>query len=134
MATNKTNEFRLQGRVGYVEIKYTENKTNSDKVTVYTTINLGVRKTTGLSSEEDKNWDNFFITFFNTSTNNTAERLADSVKKGDYIRVVGKLSENKYEITTENGEKKEKSEIQLIGYGFKKQRYDEMEQEWVDLV
>lgn len=133
MATNKTNEFRLQGRVGYVDIKYTENKTNPDKATVYTTINLGVRKTTGLSSDEDKNWDNFFITFFNTSTNNIAERLADSVKKGDYIRVVGKLSENKYEITTENGEKKEKSEIQLIGYGFKKQRYDEMEQEWVDI-
>ncbi len=133
MATNKPNEFRLQGRVGYIEIKYTESKVNPDKATVYTTINLGVKKTTGLSSDEDKNWDNFFMTFFNTSTNNIAERLADSVKKGDYIRVVGKLSENKYEITTENGEKKEKSEIQLIGYGFKKQRYDEMEQEWVDI-
>ena len=132
MTEKKPNIFRLQGRVGYVDIKYTENKTDPNKATVYTKINLGVRKTENLNSEEEKNWDNFFITFFNTARSNTAERLADTVKKGDYIRVVGKLSENKYEITTEDGEKKEKSETQLTGYGFKKLIWDDMEQEWID--
>jgi len=127
---NKVNEFRLQGRVGYIDIQYTENKSDKEKVTVYTNINLGIRKTENLNSDEDKNWDNFFITFFNTSRDNTAERLANTVKKGDYIRAVGKIKENRY---MPEGQEKEKSEIQLIGYGFKKQVYDDMEQEWVDV-
>lgn len=120
-----TNKFEMQGRVSYIDIQF---KDKNDKLTVYTTINLGVKKSDNVGNEE-KNWDNFFITFFNTVKTQTAEKLREQIKEGDYIRVVGKLKENRY---VPNGTDKEKSEIQLIGYGFKKQRYDEWEQKWVD--
>ena len=119
-----TNTFELQGRVGYIDIKYKDN----DKGTVYTTLNIGVKKTEAGGENED--WDNFFVTFFNTAKRNTAELLADKVTKGDYIRVVGKLTENKYK---PEGAEQEKSEIQLIGYGFRKQKYDDMKQAWIDI-
>ena len=126
------NKFELQGRVGYIDIQYAENQAQN-KVTIYTKINLGIKKAEGASDNDAKNWDNVFITFFNTSKSNVAERLAETVKKGDYIRCVGKITENRYKITTAAGEEKEKSEIQLTGSGFKKQIYDEMQQGWIDV-
>ncbi len=120
------NKFELQGRVGFIDIVYKDN----DKGTVYTTVNLGIKKNESGNSNDEKNWDNVFITFFNTEKRKTAEILAEKVKKGDYIRVVGKISENRY---TPEGSDKEKSEVKLIGFGFKKQEYDEMQLEWVDI-
>lgn len=125
-----TNKFELQGRVGYIDIQYKENSANKDKLTCLTKINLGVKKSESANGNDEKNWDNVFITFFNTSKSNTAEKLAEKVSKGDYIRVVGKISENRYK---PEGSEEEKSEIQLIGYGFRKQKYDDMAQEWVDV-
>ena len=117
------NKFELQGRVGYIKIDYVANE-ETGKTTVYTTVGLGVKK-----NENGNNWDNFFITFFNRRK--TAEILADSVKKGDYIRVVGRLSESRYLNPKYSDE--ERSETRLIGFGYKKQEYDEMAQEWVDV-
>ena len=79
------NSFRLIGRVGWLETKYTENGT------CITTINLGVKK-------NKTDYENFFIKFLNSAESKVkiAEIIADKVRKGDYIRVTGSLSIDKF--------------------------------------
>ena len=122
------NEFKLLGRVGWIDIQYKENR-NSDLPTVITKINLGV-KSPKKDSEGKNVWDNFFITFFNKKNHPTAEILGEEVKEGDYIRVNGKLAISSF---TPPGREKPVQSIQLLGWGYKKVRFDEEAKKFVDI-
>lgn len=114
---SKSNEFKLLGRVGKIDMSYKESGT------VLTKISLGVKNS-------KKEYENFWITFFNTKNRPTAELLGEEVKEGDYIRVDGALSINSY--TPEGRENPVKS-IQLIGWGFKKVQFDTEKKKFVDI-
>lgn len=122
------NRVELMGRVGYIECKFIDN----DKGSVKTDLNIGIKKENA-TGKDDNDWDNFFVTFWNTDKRKTAEIIAEEIKKGDYVRIVGKLVENRY-IPKDLEQKKEneRSEINVIGYGFKKMRFDDFEQTWVE--
>ncbi len=64
----KKNRIDLMERVGYIKCKFIDN----DKGSVKTDINLGIKKNS-LSDKDEKNWDNVFITFWNTEKRKTAE-------------------------------------------------------------
>jgi len=119
------NEFKLLGRVGKLDIEYKE---NGDRATVITKISLGVKK--GKDSNGNAQYENFYITFFNKKNHATAELLAEDVKEGDYIRVEGKLSINKY---YPQGSDKAKYSMQLIGWGYKKVKWDSTLNKFVDI-
>jgi single-stranded DNA-binding protein len=110
------NEVKLLGRVGKIEIEYKENGT------VITTVNLGVKN-------RKKEYDNFYITFFNTKNKDTAELLADQVKEGDYIRITGELTVDKF--TPKNSDKAV-YKTKLIGWGYKKVRWNDEKRTFVD--
>ena len=114
---SKSNEFKLLGRVGKLEMKYTESGT------VLAKINIGIKN-------YKKEYENSWIAFFNTKNNPTAELLGEEVKEGDYIRVSGALSINSY--TPDDREKPVKS-IQLIGWGYKKVKWDSDKKKFIDL-
>lgn len=115
------NSFRLIGRVGWLETKYTENGT------CITTINLGVKK-------NKTDYENFFIKFLNRAESKvkTAEIVADKVRKGDYIRVTGSLSIDKF-IPKNSTDGKEIEKLSLIGRGYKPVRFDEEKRTFVDV-
>ncbi len=122
------NRVELMGRVGYIECKFIDN----DKGSVKTDLNIGIKKENA-TGNDDKDWDNFFVTFWNTDKRKTAEIIAEEIKKGDYVRIVGKLVENRYiPKDLEQIKENERSEINVIGYGFKKMRFDDFEQTWVE--
>ncbi len=112
-----TNQFTLLGRVGWIDMKY------SEKGVGVTSINLGVKK-------NKENWDNFFIKFFNTQKNELADKVMNSVRVGDYISVSGKLSESKF---TPANSTKEVSQVGLVGWKFEKVMYDELSGDFVPL-
>jgi len=112
-----TNKFELLGRVGHIDIEYKESGT------VITQISLGVKNI-------KKEYENFYITFFNTKKSETAEKLADEVKEGDYIRVIGALSMNKY---TPQGAEKPKFTLKLIGWGYKKVQWNSEKSTYEDV-
>lgn len=114
-----SNSFELIGRIGWMDMIYL------DSGTAVTTINLGVKK--------DKNtYENFFIKFINSanSKNRTAEKLAENHKTGDYIRVKGSLSIDKF--TPKNADK-EIEKISLLGWGFKPVVFDEETKKFIDV-
>lgn len=117
------NEFKLLGRVGWLDIKY------KDSGSVITKINLGV-KTSKKDAENKAIWENFFITFFNKKNHPTAELLGEEVHEGDYIRVEGKLTISSF---TPTGQDKPVQNIQLLGWGYKKVRFDEGLKKFVDI-
>ena len=122
------NRVELMGRVGYIECKFIDN----DKGSVKTDLNIGIKKENA-TGKDDNDWDNFFVTFWNTDKRKTAEIIAEEIKKGDYVRIVGKLVENRYiPKDLEQIKENERSEINVIGYGFKKMRFDDFEQTWVE--
>lgn len=122
------NKVELFGRVGYIEIKYIDN----DKGSVKTDVLLGIKKDV-LSQKEEDNYENFFVTFWNTEKRPTAEIISDRIKKGDYIRIVGKLVENRYiPKDLEQIKENEKTEINVVGYCFKKMIFDDFENTWVE--
>lgn len=117
------NEFKLLGRVGWIDIQYKESGS------VLTKINLGV-KTSKKDADGKSIWENFFITFFNKKNHPTAELLGDEVHEGDYIRVEGKLTISSF---TPPGKDKPVQNIQLLGWGYKKVRFDEGLKKFVDV-
>lgn len=122
------NRVELMGRVGYIECKFIDN----DKGSVKTDLNIGIKKESA-TGNDDNDWDNFFVTFWNTDKRKTAEIIAEEIKKGDYVRIVGKLVENRYiPKGLEQKKENERSEINVIGFGFKKMRFDDFEQTWVE--
>lgn len=84
----------------------------------------------GKDSSGNAQYENFYITFFNKKNHPTAEILAETVKEGDYIRVEGKLSMNKY---YPQGSDKPKYSMQLLGWGFKKVKWDSSLNKFVDI-
>lgn len=112
-----TNSFELLGRVGHIDIDYRETGT------VVTTISLGLKNSKG-------EYENFYITFLNTKKLATAEQLADEVKEGDYIRVNGSLTMNKY---TPQGSDKPKFSLRLMGWGYKKVQWNSTKKAFEDV-
>lgn len=118
-----TNSVTLLGRVG----KYKECKC-FETGGMLTTINIGVK--TG------EKWNNFFIDFFNTKTRELATDVGDNVKEGDLIQIKGRLVENKYTPkylegqTDENGNPLTVSQIKIVGFDYKRVRYNEELEEW----
>lgn len=110
-----TNQFTLLGRVGWIDMRY------SEKGTGVTTINLGVKKT-------KDSWNNFFIKFFNTQKNDLADKVMNTIREGDYVSIVGKVSESKFK---PQGSEKEVSKIELIGWKCERVVYDELRESYV---
>lgn len=113
------NKFEILGRVNWIEIKY------SEKGSCFTKILLAKK----LPKKDE--YESFPITFFNTRNGDTAERLAETVKEGDYIRVTGKLGINRY---IPKGQTRVKEDVELIGWGFQKVKWDSEQNKYVDVV
>lgn len=111
------NSFELIGRIGWKELKYSENGT------AIATINLGVKNKDA--------YQNFFIKFLNStnSANRTAEKLVESQEVGSYIRVKGALSLDKY---TPTGSVKTVEKVSLLGWGFCPVKWSEEEKRFID--
>ena len=77
----------------------------------------------GVKRGQDK-YHNFFISFFNTPTKQTAEEVCNIVKVGDYIQVTGKIVENVFIPAGMEGQKDDKgnqktvSQTNLVGTSF----------------
>ncbi len=119
-----TNSITLIGRVGkYKECKFFENTGG-----MLCTINLGVK--TG------EKWNNFFIDFFNTKTRPLGEEVGDKVNENDWIQIKGRLVENKFTPKNMEGQLDEKgnqltvSQIKIVGFDYKRVRYNEELEEW----
>ena len=124
MAKVKTNQFVLLGRVGWKdEIKFFENGTCKQ------VIQLGVKR------GQDK-YNNFFISFFNTPTKQTAEEVCNIVKVGDYIQVTGKIVENVFVPAGMEGQKDDKgnqktvSQTNLVGTSYKFVKWNDEDEEF----
>lgn len=109
-----TNQFTLLGRVGWIDMKYT------DKGVGITTVNLGVKK----NKEE---WNNIFVKFFDTQKFKGAEKAMNEIQKGDYIRVIGTIADASF---TPKDSDKEIYKIELIAWKFDKVEYNEMIQDY----
>ena len=123
------NQFKLMGRVGkynkeqVVDFKYFDSGKCCAK------IRLGVRA--GQNKDGSQKWDNIFITFWNTDKNNIAEQVAEYLREGDYIQVIGKI--RLQEFTPEsmqgqvdaNGNQKKVQRVDLVGTSYKRVRYNE---------
>lgn len=115
------NSFKLVGRVGWLETKYNDNGT------CITTINLGVKK-------NKDTYENFFIRFLSgaEAKTKTAELLAENVKKGDYIRVGGSLTVDKF-VPKNSTDGKAIEKLALLGWGYKPVKWDEEKKSFVDV-
>lgn len=119
------NYFELVGRVGWVDCKYT------DAGTIITKITLGCN--TGRKDREGKFiYNNYFITFMCAAEgkNRTAEELPERVKKGDYIRVKGAISLDKF---IPKNSAKEVENISLIGRYYNFVEFDDFEKKYIDV-
>ena len=118
-----TNSVSLIGRVG----KYKEFKA-FETGGMLCTINIGVK--TG------EKWNNLFIDFFNTKTRPLAEEVGEYVKEGEYLQIKGRLVENKFTPkhlqgqVDENGNPLTVSQTKIVGFDFKRVRYNEENEEW----
>ena len=117
------NKFEILGRLNWLKIQYFENGT------CMTSIYLSKKKPNANDSDDANNYETFPIIFFNTKKDNVAERITEECIKGDYLRVVGKVGINTYQ--TQDGRKKNK--VELIGWNFKKVRWDSENNKYVDI-
>ena len=113
------NSFELLGRINWLDIKYT------DSGTCFTKIMLAKKK-----PKTDNKYESFLITFFNTKNDNTAEKLANICKKGDYIRVKGQLGISRY--APKNADKVQEK-IVLTGWTFVPVAWDDEQKKYVDI-
>ena len=112
------NQVILIGRVGkFKDIKYLDNGS------AVATISLGVKR--------GEKWNNHFIKFFNTPKSLVAERIMEDVKEGEYIQIVGKLSQQTFipkgweGLTDESGRQKTVTQNEVIGFKYRKVYYNE---------
>lgn len=110
------NEFNVSGRCNYIEIKYTES---------------GKCFTRVLVAEKQRNgeYHTYPVTLFNTVKDNTAENIAEEIKKGDYVKISGKLTIDKF--TAKTGEEVER--IGLVGFGYNKLVWDEVTNKFIEI-
>ena len=113
------NSFELLGRINWIDIKYTETGT------CFTKILLAKKKP---KSEE---YESFPIIFFNTKNDNTAEKLAENHRVGDYIRIKGQLGISKY--VPKNGDKV-CDKIVPTGWSFVPVIWDAEQNKYVDAI
>ena len=113
------NSFEILGRINWLEIKYNE------KGTCFTKIILAKKK------PKVDEYESFPITFFNTKKDNTAERLAENLKVGNYVRVKGKLGINKY---APKDATKIQEKIELTGWAFTQVAWNNEENKYVDVA
>jgi single-stranded DNA-binding protein len=107
----QSNYFELIGRVNFLDIKYS--KTGLAVLTVL------------LSKKAKEAYQSFELTAFAE----TAEKLGNEVKKGDYIRVIGYLNPQEYIDKNDTKQKK----MQLAIQKFEKVTYDEKQKQYVSL-
>ena len=112
------NSFELLGRINWLDIKYT------DSGTCFTKIMLAKKKP---KSDE---YESFPVIFFNTRNDNTAERLAEYCKVGDYIRIKGQLGINRY--APKNADKVQEK-VALTGWSFVPVAWDSEQNKYVDI-
>lgn len=119
------NEFSILGRLNWLNIQYYDNGTC--KTIIYLAKKLPPTQVSRLPSNHkpEDEYETFTITFFNTSRDNVAERLADECKQGDYMRIKGKLSVYKLENS--------KPVLKLIGWNFKRVEWDAETNKYVDI-
>ena len=113
------NSFELLGRINWIDFKIT------DSGTCFTKILLAKKKP---KSEE---YESFPIVFFNTKNDNTAERLAENHRVGDYIRIKGQLGISKY--VPKNADKVH-DKLVLTGWSFVPVVWDAEQNKYVDAV
>lgn len=109
------NNFEIIGRVNFIDIKYLE----SGKV--YTRVLISEK-------QKDDTFSTFPITFFNTKSENTAEKIAETCQKGDYIKAKGKMNVDKF--TDKFGQNRE--QISLMGFEFNKVVWSDAEKKYID--
>lgn len=100
----EANKFELIGRVNHIEMKYFDNGT------------VLTRTLIGKKGKEEGEFDTFGVNLFGK----TAEGFGNDVKKGDYVYITGRVSVNKYT----NKEGKTQERLELIGFEFKKVKFD----------
>lgn len=110
------NEFKIIGRVNFIEYKVFESGLCLTRVL--------------LSKKVKEEYQTYPITFFNTKDYECANEIAENIKKGDYIKATGKLNINKFK--TKTGQDVEN--IELIGFGFKKVVYSESEGKYIETI
>lgn len=110
-----SNNFELIGKVNFIDFKILNSGIHINKIL------LGIFL--GKDKDGNKNYDSCNIIFFGE----TADLFADSIKKGDYVHISGRINLNKY--TTKEG--KDVKETQLIGNDFLKVGYDSSAKEFV---
>lgn len=118
------NQFKLLGRIGkyskenVIDFKYFDSGRCCAKVRL------------GVKVGQDK-WENHFITFWNTDQKNTAEQVAETLKEGDYVQVIGKIRLQEFTPDSmqgqldANGQQKKIQRIDLIGISFKRAQFNE---------
>ena len=112
----KTNNFELIGKVNFVDVKMLDSGSYLTKIL----LGIYLGKKDGAT-----NYDSINITFFGE----TAEKFAETIKKGDQIYIDGRISVNKYT----NKEGKEVKDIQFIGNDFFLVEYDKELKEYLPL-
>lgn len=109
----ETNKFELVGRVNHIDYKVYENGNSTARILL--------SKKVG----EDK-YNSFNVTMFGKD----AEDFADTVKKGDYAYLTGRLYPNEYK----DKEGKDRKDLQLIANSFVKVAYDTNAKSYVPIV
>ncbi len=108
------NEFKLTGRVNFIDIKFLDSGKCFTRVLIS-------------EKQKDDTFVSYAVTFFNTKNYNAAEDIAEKIQKGDYIEARGKLNISKF--TDKYGQNRE--QIELIGFDFNKVQWDETARKYV---
>lgn len=111
------NNFSLLGRINWLDCKYTEYGNCITKII------LAKKKP---KSDE---YESFPIVFFNTKNDNTAEKLAEYCKVGDYLKITGQLGINRY--APKNSDKVQEK-ISLTGWSFVPVEWDSGQNKYID--
>jgi len=121
------NKFELLGRINWLDIKYNESGS------CFTKIILAKKKPKSDVKKQYRtdDYESFPIVFFNTRNGNTAERLAENCKVGDYIKVNGMLTINKY---SPKDSDTVHTKIELLGWGFKQVMWNSEENKYIDIA
>ena len=124
----KMNEFKLLGRLNWLKIQYFDNGTCMTSIYLAKKLMPAQISKLPANHKAEEEYETYTIIFFNTQKDNVAERIAETCKQGDYLRVSGKLSINNYSSKDEKKRKK----LELIGWNFKKVCWDGENNKYVD--
>lgn len=123
------NEFKILGRLNWLKIQYFDNGTCMTNIYLAKKLPPSLVSRLPSNHKPEEEYETFPVVFFNTKNDNVAERIAEDCRQGDYIRINGKLGVNTYQ----GKDGKKYSKIELIGWNFKKVRWDAETNKYVDL-